>query len=280
MLPPRLEVETRFGAPFLDLSVEFSREVADYYNALAATADDALEGEWLPLSADVYLAVGIPTVPISVGSAYLELHDALSLQVGEVRLELSEYPRFFSYDPNDRTKYRHGPVWIPHNTLPKEYWGTSQELKLYQSGELICGPFDRQIAFEPSSSDITRYMRISGGDGKVILEVDNLEELKSHRASSLTPWIAFFTDPKFGEPTQAFQVHADGQKTELKYEIVGKDYVGSTPLFNEAVLWNPDLSENSSRFEVLLPNPGQGLAMALGAGHSSVDAFRVGVSVE
>lgn len=276
----KLEVITKYGSPFLDLSVEFSPEVVDFFNSTAEKAENKLEGEWVPLEPNIYLAVGIPTVPVHVGSDYLALHNALRMEVDDVSLDLGDFPRFFSYSPHDTSLYRHGPVWVPLDVFPDDFPGRMHTLSLYQDDELICGPFERMMAFRPPSDEIATFERIEGGDQKLHVTISNIRALNKHRDEALRPWMAFFTSPDFGEPIRGVQIHEDGHQTELKYDLVGKDFVGDTELFNEAVLWGPNVDVDDADIELELPSGGTGLAMVLGAGHSKADAFRVGVTVE
>lgn len=142
---------------------------------------------------------------------------------------------------------------------------------MFQDGQLIFGPVDR---FFHKSSSGAIFNQTEDGHDRLVTEIRGdlfmLEKIGQ---------VVYFTDPRFGEPTSVVQLNDDGSSMPLTYELLGKDYVGDTELFNEGVVLGITPRGPSVLLELSLPCRGTGLAAALYSGHTRATAFRVDATV-
>src|SRR6266852_3559997 len=225
---PRFEIDTKYGGVYAGTSFEFSADVAGYFNTAARNAGGVLPGEFLPIEPGQYCSIACPSTGLP-REQFIQAYPELVVRLdGDLELRLGKFPRLFSAHPRDASILRGVPTYIPKSQFPDDFFGKAHSLELFQGEVSIFGPVQR---FFHTTASGSVFNHLEDGPGRLVVEVvGNLSMLE--RAGQ----IVFFTDPVFGEPIGAAQLHDDGSTVALTYDLLGKDYVGDTMLFNEGVV--------------------------------------------
>lgn len=272
-----LQPDMKFGGMRAESTLDVSAELARYLNSVAANATGLLKGEWINFEAGEYFGVALPTLAVPTRDQYLHMYNRARLVIdGQLSLRLADYPRFFSATPAHATVARGGPTWIPTSVFPPDTFGRVHAIELFDGEERIFGPAER-LFHRGDSGPV--FARVVDGEGCLGVEIGGNLGALGNDALVMANAAVVFIDPRFGELIKAEQVHASGERRELECELVGRDYVGATHLFNESVVRGIQLEEPQVRLEVLLPNKATGLAGGLGGGHIKAESFRANATV-
>lgn len=270
--PPTLRVDTTYGGLYAGTSFEFSQAAADHFNRAAERASEVLPGEYVPFEAGTYFSIACPMAESYPREDFVAAYQRLWARIdGTTTLRLADYPRLFSNSTADWKHIRAVPTYVPKSELPEEFFGVVHQVELFQGDRLLFGPAERM--FHTTTSGCM-FSHIEDGPGKLVVEVvGNLEALER------TGMVVLFTDPVFGEPLGAVQVHEDRSVAPLPYTLLGKDHVGDVMLFNEGLVRGVTARGSPVVLELYLPARGTGLAAALYSGHTRDLAFRTDATV-
>ena len=272
MTTAQLEVDMTYGGVYAGTSFDFSQETADHFNSAAARARDVLEGEFVPFSRGDHISIACPMARSWARADFISGYTQLDAVIdGRHTVHLADYPHLFSNDPEDVSRIRATPTYIPTGDLPDGTLGTSRTVEILQDGRSIFGPAERFFHTRTSGSV---YNQIENGHGRIVVEIRGDLSVLEERGQ-----VIFFTDPAFGEPTGAVQINDDGSATSLKYRLLGRDHIGDVFLFNEGVVVGVRPRGDRVVLELPLSNRATGLAAALFAGHTRDLAFRIDAKV-
>jgi hypothetical protein len=270
--PAVLEVDTTYGGIYAGTSFEFSEEVADHFNGAADRAGEVLPGEYVPFQAGEYFSIACPMAASYPREEFVAAYQELRALIdGELEFRFTEHPRLFSNANRDWTQIRAVPTYIRKELVPEGFFGATHRVEVFQGERLLFGPVER---FFHTATSGCLFSHIEDAPGKLVVEVGgNLEAL------ARTGMVVLFTDPAFGEPLGAAQVHEDRAIVPLPYTLLGKDHVGDLMLFNEGLVRG--LSARGPRvvLEVYFGQRGTGLAAALYSGHTRDTALRTDATV-
>jgi hypothetical protein len=268
---PRFEIDTKYGGVYAGTSFEFSADVAAHYNEAARAASGVLPGEFLPFEPGLYCSIACPSTGLP-REQFIQAYHQLRVRLDSEReLRLGEFPRLFSAHPRDAGILRGVPTYIPKTQFPDDFFGQAHTLELFQGAVSIFGPVQR---FFHTTTSGSIFQQLEDGPGRLVVEiVGDLSILER------VGQVVFFTDPAFGEPTGAAQLFDDGSSAALQYDLLGKDHVGDTMLFNEGVVVDVKPRGPRAVVELYFPHKGTGLAGALFSGHTRDLAYRARATV-
>ena len=251
-------------------SIEFSRELAAHYNAAAAQASGVIPGEFLEFAAGEYFSIAI-TWKETPKESFISEYGRLRVVIdGSHEIRLADHPRLFSYSVDDPKLVQGSPTYIQKSHLPSDFFRKSHSVELFHNDSSLFGPVER-FFHSPRSGVI--YNLIEDAPGKLVLEVQGNFEYLAKRGH-----VIFFSDPAFGEPTAVVQVESKGMAMPCDWEMLGRDRIGDTALFNEWLARVEPLGK-SMVIEVSFPNKGRGVAGAIYGGHTRDTAYRVDARV-
>ena len=279
MVSPRLALQVhdpvkganvKQGGLHAGTSIEFSPAVAAHYNAAAAAASNLTEGEFMEFAPGQYFSIAI-TWKETPKATFIPEYGQLRVLIDERHeIRLADHPRLFSYSVHNPDDVRGSPTYIRKSLMPSDFFPRAHTVELFHSDVSVFGPVER-FFHSPRSGVI--YNLVEDGPGKLVFEVrGNFEYLKKRGH------VIFFTDPVFGEPTRVVQLEPKGMAMPCGWEMLGRDRIGDTPLFNEW-LARVEPRGDSMILEVSFPNEGQGLAAAVYSGHTRDTAYRVDARV-
>lgn len=262
----------KYGGVYAGTSFEYSAQVADHYNDVATRANDVLEGEFVPFSPGECFSIACPMAQSWPKASFIAAYNQLDVVFdGRDRIHLGDHPHLFSNDPFDVSLIRAAPTYIPKSTMPEDFFGRAHMIEVFQGDRSIFGPTERFFHTRTSGGV---YNQLEDGYDRLVVEIRSEPDVSSRQTQ-----VVFFTDPTFGEPTGATQLHEDGSAIPLTYRLLGKDHIGDICVFNEGLV--PGLSPTGDRVvvELHLPEKGTGLAAALYDGHTRDLAYRVDATV-
>jgi hypothetical protein len=270
--PPLLEVDTTYGGIYAGTSFEFSQDVADHFNGAAERAGEVLPGEYVPFGAGEYFSIACPMAASYPREEFVAAYQHLRARMdGELELRLAEHPRLFSNANEDWTRIRAVPTYISKEAVPDGFFGAAHTVEVFQGDRPLFGPVER---FFHTATSGCLFSHIEDAPGKLVVEVaGNLDAL------ARTGLVVVFTDPVFGEPLGAAQVHEDRSIVPLPYTLLGRDHVGDVMLFNEGLVRGVSARGERVVLEVYFGQRGTGLAAALYSGHTRDTAFRTDATV-
>lgn len=268
--------DSRFAGPRFETIVDVSQQVADHLNQMAQEASGLVPGEWVDFTPGLSVSMPLATESVPSPQDQVRLHRKVRLLVdGEVSLPLHDFPRLFSARPSGPKVRRGGPTFFPLSAFPSGTFGQWHSIALYSDDTLIFGPIRRYF----HAPGIGPVRTLGDGEGKLILEI-NSEGSLSGEANILNPgMVVVFLSGAFGDITRVDQVEDNGTRTPLTCELVGKDYVGDTLIFNESVITLARSDVPRMVVEVFFPNKAAGFAAHVGGGHVDSSAFRADATV-
>lgn len=269
---PVLAVDMTYGGIYAGTSFEFSSSVAEHFNSAAERARGVADGEFEVFEPGEYFSIACPMARAWPVADFVAAYHQLDAVIdGEIEIHLGDHPRLFSNHPDDPSLIRAVPTYVPKSVMPEGFFGKPHDIEILQDGRSLFGPQPRFFHTRTSGS---LFSHIEDGEGRLVSEIGG--DLSMLAEKKL---VIFFTDPVFGEPTGATQLHADGRTTDLPYRILGRDHVGDVMLFNEGVVSGVEPEGDRTVLALNLPQTGTGLAAALYSGHTRDLAFRTDARV-
>ena len=273
-----LEVNTRnveganakLGGLHAGTSIEFSRELAAQYNAAAAAASNVAEGEFVEFAPGQYFSIAITWKETPKATFIAEYGQLRVLIDGSQEIRLADHPRLFSYSVNNPDHVQGSPTYIQKSLMPSDVFPRAHTVELFHNDVSLFGPVER-FFHSPRSGAI--YNLVEDGPGRLVFEVQGNLEYIAKRGH-----VIFFSDPAFGEPTSVVQLEPKGMAIPCSWEMLGRDRIGDTHLFNEWLARVEPLGK-SMVLEVSFPNVGRGVAAAIYGGHTRDTAYRVDARV-
>jgi hypothetical protein len=264
------EIGIGSGFVYTELLMEFSPEVVAFLNGKARVAPGLPADEWVDFEPGEYVIIGLPVRPLPRPEGRAR-YDRIGLRIDGRDFRLREFPRLFSSPPGQLELFRNGPTFIPSRLFPIGFLGQFHLCELFDGDRQVFGPSPRFFASHDSG---IVYRSFDDGAGRLVATISKVDPLfQTGHGINPSPLMAIWTGPSFGEPTGARQVDANGVH-QLSYQVIGKDYIGELPLFNEGVLMGLRSSPGPVRIEVDFPNRGSGLANIMWGGYTMAGAFR------
>jgi hypothetical protein len=269
------EIGIGSGFVYAELLMEFSAQIVAFLNAKARAAPGLQAGEWVDFAPGEYVIIGLPVQPLPRAEGRAR-YERIVVRIDGRDFHLRDHPRFFSCPPGRPDLFRNGPTFIPSRTFPDAFLGRFHECEVFDGDRQVFGPSPRFFASRDSG---VVYSRFADGAGRLIATISKVDPLyQTGHGINPAPLIAIWTDPAFGEPTGGRQIDAGGVH-ELAYRVIGKDYIGDLPLFNEGVLVGLRSSSRPVTIEVDFPSRAAGLANIMWGGYTMATAFRADATI-
>jgi hypothetical protein len=260
---------------YTELIVHFSPSVCSHLNGIAAATDGLEPGDWVDYQPGDHQVIALPLQPLPLDEGRAR-YARLRVRVDDQEFQLNEFPRFFSSPPDRPELFRNGPTWIPVDRFADDFFGRYHDVSVLEGGERVFGPARRFFASRTSG---VVYSRFDDGEGKLVATLSHVDPVAmTGHGLNPAPLLTIWTDPAFGDPLGGRQLDSQGT-ADLSYKIIGRDWIGSTPIFNEGVLLGARPSSGPVRVEVDFPKRGSGLANVMWGGYTEAGAFRADARV-
>src|SRR5438874_738844 len=160
-----MQLDSSLGGLRVGNCVEVSTEVARHFNLKAQMSRAVLKDEYVDFTAGCYSSVGLPMFPMALHEC-VNLHQQLSVLFdGQLSLDLSGCPRWFSRGPSDLERIRGVPTYIPMWLFPADFFNRTHVVELFQAGSQLTGPEERFL-YGPGSGVVSK--EVADGTGKLI----------------------------------------------------------------------------------------------------------------